>query len=285
MVRYKPVEPQTHLQNTGRSVSTSSATTRRVVFSFMGLWALIGWLYIFWRSDLFSINQIDVRGVVLLDPIDVNREVFEVLDQRRGWRPWTSRNSLFIQKKSFEEAVKERLFAERVTVDNIHNNVLRLLVEERAKRIVYHSHKQYFWVDLDGVVTQELTATERADVQSRLLGYRSASIKDPPVIHQDLDEQIATGYVISQADSVRNWIQLSSQLIKNGLLYREFIPPTSSTHSLVSITAPEGYQILLDTDTPIQPQLDTYSAFIRSQAKSRVYQYLDIRIPGRLYYQ
>ncbi len=281
-MKYRPTEAP-YLHASGRLSAISSFTTRRIVFFILGVGALIGWLYVIIMSDLFTLSKVDVLGTKLLDPVDVSREVFDLLDQRRGWRPWSTRNTVFLQKEELQEALKERLFAEHVTVDNIHFNVLRLMVEERAKRVIFHSHKQYFWVDLSGVVTNELSHDERADVQARLLGHRRASLNDPPVIHRDLDEQIATGYVIQSSEDIRSWVQLSLALMKGELYYREFIPPQTVSSTMVSITAPEGYRVLVDLGTPLELQLDTYRAFKRAQAKIKVAEYLDIRIPGRVY--
>ena len=283
MVRYKPTVQSTHLQHPGRVAQEGPFIARQIVFSLLGVAAILGWLYVFFMSDLFTINRMEVRGVSLLDPMEVTREGFAVLDQRRGWRPWSTRHALFLDQEQFEENLKERLFAERVTVDNIDSRILRLIIEERAKRVVFYSHQQYFWVDLSGVVTDELTPNERTTVQARLLGHRAAAVTDPPVIHRDLDEEIAPGYVIDQPERVRDWIRLSSQMMKSGLLYRELEPPANASSTIASITAPEGYEILVDMDSPIQPQLDTYLAFKRAQTKTKVSEYLDVRIPGRVY--
>lgn len=283
MVRYKPSDVQLHLQQPTRTHVMQPFATRRVVFALLGIAAFIGWSYVIFVSDLFLINRVEVRGVSMLDPLEVSREVLDTLDQRKGWRPWPTRNGLFLDTHQLQEDMKERLFAERVIVDNIHGNILRLIVEERAKRIVFHSHKQYFWVDLAGVVTDELTLDERKEVQARLLGHRNPVPTDPPIIHHDLDEQIAQGYVIDQSEHVRDWIRLSSQFMKGGLLYREFEPPMTVSSTIITVTSLQGYQVILDMDAPIQPQLDTYNAFKRAQPKVRVSEYLDVRIPGRVY--
>ena len=283
MVRYKPTELNDHLQQGRGAHAAVAVSTRKIVFTLLGVAAIVGWTFILLMSDLFEVNRFEVRGVSMLDPAEVSREAFNTLDARRGWRPWSTRNVLFMNQEKLANDLRERLFAEHVTVDKTHRDVLRLIVEERAKRLVFHSHKQYFWVDLAGVVTDELTLNERTSVQARILGHRPTVPTDPPVVHRNLDEQLASGYVIDESQQVRNWVRFSTDLIKGGLLYREFKPPMSPSSSIAYVVAPEGYQILIDADIPLKPQLDTYNAFKRAQPKAKVAEYLDIRIPGRVY--
>ena len=255
--------------------------TRRL-FYFLGAFALIGWAYVLFMSDLFIVSDIQVSGVQRLDEMDVKREVFDVLDQRRGWKPWPARHSWFINVPDLQNELKARLFAQSVVVDNSYQHILRLKIEERANRLIYHSHQQYLWVDLQGLVTAELNADERKQVQARILGQRIPSPYDPPVIHCDLEELMTIGYRVAETNTVKSWIEKASSIMAAGISYRE-IDMESASSSLAAIVSPEGYNVLIDLDQDLDTQMKTYKAFKRAESNIKVSEYLDVRVPGRVY--
>lgn len=266
-----------------RAFRERRASKRKTVFIILGIFAVIGWLYVFFMSDFFLVNEVQVEGIQNLDPVDVNREVLAILDSREGWRPWPKRHLLFINTEDLKARLNDRLFVTKVTVDKQFRNVLRLKVEERAKRFVLHSKQQYAWIDLQGVVTDELTLDEKKNVQARLLGQRPASPDEPPVIKRNLDELVSSGYDVFSSDEPKEFIRMSEQLMTLGLAYREIEPPGASS-SLMKVLSPQGYEVLMDVTAPLDLQVQTYLAFIQAKPKNvENVEYVDVRVPGRVY--
>jgi hypothetical protein len=256
---------------------------RNVVFFILAVVAVIGWTYVVFESDAFVITDIEVSGTKALDPMDIKREVFDILDQKQGNWLIPARHSWFIDRNALQKELISRLFVNSVTVDKSWDNVLRLSVEERSKRFVFHSHKQYFWVDLSGIATDALSADEMRDIQTRLIGTRPIRSDEPPVIKRDLDDTINTGYVIADPASAKEWIKLADQVKAANLVYREIEPPTSSS-TLMKVLSPEGFNVLMDITAPIDLQVRTYQAFIQNKPKDLGEpQYVDVRVPGRVY--
>lgn len=256
---------------------------RQVVFVILGVIAAVGWLYVVFVSDAFAINDIEITGTKNLDPMDIKREVFDVLDEKQGNWLIPARHAWFIDKNRLQNELISRLFVNSVTVDKSYGNVLRLSIEERSKRFVFHSHKQYFWVDLHGVTTAELTSDEMHDIQTRLIGTRAILPDEPPVIKRDLDDTINVGYTVADATQAKEWIKLSDEVKASSLAYREIEPPTASS-TLMKVLSPEGYNVLMDITAPIDLQVRTYQAFIQNKPKDIGNpQYVDVRVPGRVY--
>lgn len=255
----------------------------RPIFFFLVLVALFGWAYVFFMSDLFLVSDIEVRGLKSVDAYDVKREAFAIMDQQNSRWSWLNRHALFLNREAIEEGLKETLFAELVAVENVHFNVLRLLIEERSNRFIFHSHQQYLWVDLQGVATAELSVDERKQAQARILGQRSVRSDDAPIIHRDLDELIAAGYRVSDQTEVRSWLEFTNRIYKQGFLYREYEPPTASSTSATLISR-EGYPVFVDLSKDLNYQLNAYNAFKQDKPKElQVKEYVDVRIPGRIY--
>jgi hypothetical protein len=256
---------------------------RSVVFLFLGILTVIGWLYVLFGSEALVVNAVEVRGLKSLDVGEVNREVFAIIDGREEWRPWPARHRWFLDKSHIERELEERIFASQVVVDNLDSNVLRLLVEERGNRAVFYSGQQYFWVDLQGVVTEELSLAEKKRVQARILGHRSPTTDDPPLIHQDLLESIAVGYRVTTPEQIRRTIRQAGDLLGAGIAYREIQWPKTPTSTTETIISPEGYPILMDISADLKAQIATYQAFKKTQGKTQVLEHVDVRIPGRVY--
>jgi hypothetical protein len=255
----------------------------KVVFSFIGFATIIGWLYVFVMSDLFVIKTIEVQGTRTIDPVDVKREVWQVLDARQGWRPWSTRHEWFIDRSALAVELQVRFFAEQVLVDSPSIDVLRLNILERTNKLIFHSHRQYAWIDLQGVVTSELTQDEVKQAQARLLGQRLASADEPPIIHRDLDELIGTGFHVADTDDVKEWVKTSTEFTKQGILYREYEPPVNASSTVGVFNNQNGTDVLVDLGKPLEPQLRSYKVYMQANGKEPVSEYIDIRIPGRVY--
>jgi hypothetical protein len=266
-----------------RQLRIEKTHKRQVVFSMLAVIAVIGWLYVIFESDAFIVNDVQITGTKNLDPMDIKREVFDALDQKQGNWLIPARHAWFINRQQLQNELTSRLFVNSVNVDNSYGNVLRLSVEERSKRFVFHSHKQYFWVDVSGVATDALSDDETRDIQSRLIGTRPPRTDEPPVIKRDLDDTINAGYTVTDPTQAKEWIKLADQVRASNLAYRELEPPTSSS-TLMKVLSPEGYEVLMDITEPLDLQVRTYQAFIQNKpADIGNPQYVDVRVPGRVY--
>ncbi len=257
---------------------------KRITFAILFLVAAVGWMDLLITSDWLTVKDVQAVGLKKLETEDIKREVYAILDGRGEWRPWPARHAWFIDKKKLEEKLKERLFAENVAVDKLSLGVLRLKVEERAKRVIFHSHQQYVWVDLEGLTTAVLTNDERRDAQSRILGQRPSYIDDAPIVHADLDRELRVGENAADSDDVRKWIQNAALIMKEGLYYREMTPSQDASSTTAFLLAPEGYKVLVDLAEPLLPQIRSYLTFLNaSRSEIKVSEYVDARIPGKIY--
>ncbi len=260
-----------------------SFSRRDTVFGLFGVIAIIGWIHVVLMSDAFQINEVKANGLQALDELDVTKEVFRILDTREGWRPWPKRHSWFLDQSKLEETLKERLFAANVTVKKGYGQSIEITVEERAKRIVFHSRQQYAWVDLHGVVTSELDDAERKDAQARLLGQRAATAGDAPIIKRNLEENVSQGFTAGDSREVKEWIELHDNLKRAGMLFREFTPPSVSSTQL-DVLAQNGEEVRMDITASIEMQVKTYQAFKKTkEGAKKIYDYIDVRVPGRVY--
>ncbi len=271
------------MSDLNRSLRERRFSKRNGVFAMLGAVALIGWPYVLLTNNAFMVNTVEVRGVKSLDPVDVTRTALTIIDNRGEWRPWPARHAWFINADALKKQLMERLFVSNVIVDKSYNNVLRLSIEERSKKVIFHSHQQYYWVDLQGVATEELSKDEKKDAQSRLLGTRAPVDSDIPIIKQDLDDPISQGFQIADQRRSREWIKLAEDLKSYNLVYREIEPPTASS-TLFKVLSQDGYNVVMDITSPLDLQVHTYQGFMKAKPSDlKPLDYVDVRVPGRVY--
>lgn len=257
---------------------------RRVRFFALGFIAIVGWCYVVFGSEAFKINRVEARGAQSIDEVEISREVFQLIDAQHEhfWQP--KRHAWFVDREALASALKEKLFADRVDIATPYFNVLRLSIQERPQRFVFHSHQEYFWVRLNGEIQESLDKSERRSVQARLLGQRNMSDNDPPIIHRDLDESLADIQMVADSDEAHRWVDFAYSVYKAGVRYREIEPPEHQESARASILTQDGFRVWVDTVDPLQPQLDAYFTFMMNKPKGlNIQEYVDVRVPGKVF--
>lgn len=252
-------------------------------FIFLSMVACVGWLYVILVSEAFQIKDIEVRGVRELDPIEVKREAYRLIDsQERGW-PWHARHVWFLNAEALRDELTEKLLVDRVTVEKSQGNVLRLMVEERSRRAIVRTAEKSFWIDGHGAMMESLNALEEKDLEARLSNKRASTVNDPPIIHAPSN----TVLLMPQGTPdpvIRSWLDIALQVQKQGINYQEIVPSVSTSTSRFALRMSQGYEVWLDTSDTLETQLEAFKAFEKQRPKDvKVQEYVDVRIPSRIY--
>lgn len=262
-------------------------SSTRKIFWMLSIVAVIGWAYILLQSELFELQQVVVEGAKMNDPLDIEREVYHLLDQDRGWRPWHSRHLLFIQSSELAHALEQAFYLEHVDLQKEGRHILRLKIKEYPHRLVIYKDQDFYWVDLRGELDGALTKDERQQVLGRVYGKRVADTNEPPLVRiNDLQVGTSTAMVFS-SDRLKSFISFTVALQKLQLPYREFRLDTA-TSTKVSLMNERGTPVYFDVQAPgsLERQLQTYKAFWDHQGTIKgppLYQYIDVRVPDMIY--
>lgn len=274
------LEPQNRFT---RREGIERGSVRAAFFVFLGVVAVIGWSYIFFVSEAFMIKDIEVRGVKSLDAVDVKREVYDIVDKRPKpfWQP--ARHIVFIKQEELAPLIAERLFAEHVTIDKQDSHILRLMIQERARKFILHTPHQSLWVDLQGTVLQELTLVEAKHLSERRAGKRLADPNDAPIIFLDGVSVLKPAEVVPDG-RIQTWLDITREVQKQGIRYREIQPESSPSSTRLTLKTLQGYNLWLDTSETLERQIEAYKAFEKQKPKDVViHEYVDVRIPNRIY--
>ncbi len=260
-----------------RKIRTSSII---LVIAFV----VVAALWFVFQSGYFDADDIHIEGLRSLEEGDVRREVGEALEAQSKWRPWNSTNVLFMDEAALQERLKERLFAENVIVDKSYPNILRLKVEERQRSVILVSNQNYVLVDTSGVVTGFADGNVLSLAQDRIAVRTLASPDSLPVVQLRTDDPLVPGFQIADAETVQTWIEISRILISRGI-DTHFLKIDAPYSSVLRFVMERRYELRLDREKAFEPQIETYETFLQTTGDDEVREYVDVRVPGKIFYK
>ena len=289
--------------------STTRHKHRFTACAIVAVCLVLGSVWFIFVSRFWSVTQLDIKGMKDLGRGEVEQATYGALDHG-SWKPWDQRNIFFVDTNQLAKEIQQKLFAEKVTVEKSYPNVLRLLIAERQRRVVYVIGPQYYDVDTQGVVNG-IDTVNASFVQSLLNGKSVSDTSHPVVVSQQIFNQDAadtflfvsstnigatgasstdintdsatTSQQLVDSDQVKRWLDLSEAL--NGArLHFKVLKVMQPTSRAVSVAMDKGYDLVMDLLTPFGPQIDTYQKFICMKRKTQaINQYVDVRVPGKIF--
>jgi hypothetical protein len=262
----------------------TSRHRRTVVLLLLSATAVIGWLYVFFGSDIFHVSRMDIEGLVSLNRGQVEREVQAAFDER-GMGPWKQVNLLFIDEQDLAAYLEKRLYAERVIVEKSYPNILRLKVIERASSLVVIANNEFYLIDHMGMGLKRISTEEEAAILQRVDSPSRDTSQASPVLHIEHDVSFAPGETFIGADTARLWLGAFRDLSEAGFGYRNAVLEHPTSTKLI-LNLFEPYAVYLDLLAAVRPQIESYYAFSKSKTSSmKIREYVDVRVPGRVYYK
>ncbi len=252
------------------------------VIAIVAAFAVTGWLWFLFRSGFLDVQTIDTGALHELDRGEVLAEVDRAL-QEKPWRPWSYRNLLLIDTNELASVLQDRLFAESVTVEKSYPNILRLKIQERQRSVVVVSNDQYALVDATGLVTGDADGDALRASKDRVAARAFADQIHLPVIVMKTADPLAPGFQVATPEQMRRWLDATRYTVLGGLRYR-FMKVESPESSLARFVSERGYDIYIDLTHPLEPQLATYLAYMKTKPdESKITAYVDVRVPGKIF--
>jgi len=249
-------------------------------------WRLLAWLmllvviglsgvYLFWWSELFTVRQVTINSQ---GTIVTHQEIDQVASQYLAEKRWglaRFKNIFLVDKTVFTAKLSQALPALkniRVSKDYFHG--LNLSFEERQAIGVwcFTVSNQCYYFSSDGVAFDVATASSG----SLLLNVESPAVK--PVA---LGDRVTDDRLLGQITA------LPPALAKLGLSIAKITTPADNSFKL-TIETGEAWELYLATDQSLEKQLATLEVFLTSDGSNeqrKNWQYLDARLPNRIYYK
>lgn len=259
---------------------------RRFVFLILGVFAAAGWGSLIFLSTLFTVKGIELDGGKGIDPVTAKAIVFQTLDQRPSWRPWPSRQIWFMDTVALAERLKLQWYADSVVVETHPlSNIVRLIVKEQTNSLFIKTPTQFLRVDAQGVVREELSAADRLQVLQRMTGRTDLVTSSTESIIElpNLTDTVASGYRLPESlEDIRLWFNLS-KLFKQMNVPAKYVRVETGR---IVLYGQNDIPVYLDTTQNLSAQikgLHEYYVAQKAQKLEAPTQFIDARIPGRIY--
>jgi hypothetical protein len=272
-------------EGTFTTIRDKETKSRRfVVLCLLLATAFVGWLYLFFGSGVFRVKSVQAEGLVHLEGGEVQKAALEALDEQGRW-PWQWRNILLIDESRLESDLERRLFAEKVTVEKSYPDILRLKVEERQSSLVVIANNELYLVDHMGVGVRRIADEEQAQVLARLENPSPTQKTDLPILTVHGTPNFIAGEPFVDTETAQTWLDAFYDLGEAGFGYRNAVLESVSSTKLV-LNLFEPYDVYFDLLAPIQPQVTSFYAFLKVKPPAtKINEYVDARIPGKIYYK
>jgi hypothetical protein len=249
----------------------------RKSYALLGVIACVGWIFFFFRSEYFDLKGIEVQtSGGFISSADVLPIVFRTLDDQPS-RPWSKRQQFFLPKREIEEGIKTALYAERVEVGEVSDNILRLKISFGSR---------FLYTTEDGEVFQKCAVARPAGIALDEPAVLSAAKKR--YLSIDFTTQALDGLVYVRNTTSTLDVPTIKALLDLGRLLDEhkirFSHLKELTGKDVSIQLDGNREVLIDLGQPLRDQIERCQAILRDkdylELKPSV---IDLRIPGRAY--
>ena len=251
--------------------------TLRKPYALVGVIAVVGWTFFFFRSEWFELKGVEVHASGgIISEADILPIVLNILDQQSA-RPWSKRQEFFLPEKKLEEGIKTALYAEQVEVGETDKNVLRLKISF-GSRFVYTTQDGSDYLKCavarpGGMVVED---------SSTLSGLKKRYLAIDFTTH-DVD-----GLVYLRKTTTTLEVPTIKRLLDLGKLLEDheikFAHIEEATGQDVTIQLERDRELLVDLERPLREQVERGQAVLRDKKyKDLKPVTIDLRIPDRAY--
>jgi hypothetical protein len=259
----------------------SSSWIAYFLFILFVIFAVIWFLFF---SHFFTIANFEITELNVLEKQAVVGEIGAYLDGRQGFVK-DKRNIFIVDEEDIATHLMNTFFVESVSVDKVYPNILRLKIKERQRSVILVTKNKIYIVDDYGVIT------DYADEQtaSTTKNFLSSSVPVDSLKEIFIVAPTSTiyerGFEYTNSKRVRSWLDLAERLREAGIWFKA-LNLNENEAGIVRIILKENKDVILDADAPLDAQIETLRQFIQSKPTwDDIHEYIDVRIPGRIYYK
>ncbi len=259
---------------------------RRILFSLLGGFSVVGWMALLFGGTLFSVREITVEGGEGIAPHEATALVFRILDEepQRFWH--AKRHAWFLPKERLREFARTEWFARDVQVlTSPWSNNVRLIVTQEPRVVFLKTAKQYLEIDPRGFVRSELSPENRLIVIQSMTGATEPSVPDHVRFILDMPD-------LTEALEVRYRIPVDAKLFERWIRLREILEAKHLSARYGAIQQGEERLILvqnvsvaIDTLESLESQIQALALYQEKAKEQRLplETLIDVRIQGRVY--
>lgn len=262
-------------------VNKSKWVKRSLFFSFF----IASCLWFVFYSGYFTVSQYEIGELNVLSGEAVRGEIEAYFNGPKKW-PWGNKNIIVLDQKKLEEYLAGKFFVESVIVDKFYPNILRLNIQERQRSVVLITKTGVYIIDDYGVVTDQADSVMASSIIKALTDPSPVDTPKEVLIISSVTSTYTKGQVYVESTRVRQWLDLTLELRDAGIWLKGLDIGSEPDTDTLNLVLKENISVLIELDDTVDLQIETLRQFLNTKPDlSEVREYIDIRVPGKIYYK
>lgn len=258
--------------------------TKGAIYGLMIGFFLVSCLWFFLYSDYFRINDVEVGTLMVLRQEAIVGEIEVYFNQPKRW-PWGNRNIFFLDTNDLERHLKSKFYVDDVTVDKFYPNILRLKIKERQRSVVLVTKNSIYIVDDYGAVSDVADDALASSTRHLLTSPSPYDASKEIFVLTSVTTTYAKGQVYADSSMVRRWLEMANKLRDAGIWFKALDTGTGPQEA-ISVILKENKSVLMVMDDLVDAQIETLRQYLATKPKlDDVREYIDVRVPGKVYYK
>ena len=255
---------------------------QKSVFWLLALILLIFVIWLIFFSPFFRIKEMSIIGNESTSSEKIKNEVNQIIG-KRVFFILPKDNIIFVSPTEIEKVLEqENPSFQEIEAEKKFPNILKIEISERRSAIIWCRQENCFFVDKNGVAYAEVFSAELM-----FFGGKE-NLEKMLVIQEEKAEKIKISQKVADQNFIEFILEISKNLKQIENLEIISLRTPESASSEIWITTIEGWQAVFNTSEPAKKQAGNLAKFlsekIDKEERSNL-EYIDLRIPGKIYYK
>lgn len=221
-------------------------------------------LYLIVYSALFKVKIVEVQGTDMINPDEIRALVDGNINHMK-MLVFPGRNMIFINVGKLKKEISAKYSLNKLEIDKKWQK-LSIKVEEKATYLIVYNGQAYYFIDIGGTITKQLTAED-------LNKYRSKF----PILTLNKDLKISDSPISGRAV---NYVLELDQSFKNlNIKVRGF---ESGEVDQVSVITEAGWKARFSINMSLSRSIENMQLVLSKKLAGKKFDYIDLRFGDRV---
>lgn len=285
-----------------------SRTKRIILLGVFGCCLLLA-LGLFLFHPFFYVRSVTVSGVSRLSAEEMERAVFGTLAYKKFF-VIPAQSFFMADVDEIRDVVKSRFPVAKVEVRKMFPNAITVRIEEKVSTVIYDNGKQYSYAGLDGKIVEVVRSvgpdewqhetrivsstspTGETEIKEEIISsqhiIRGSRIKKElgnfPIVYDLRSQSVGVNEAVLDPATVKgilSWFQYLS--MHTTVLFDHIILKDELGHA--TIHTEQGWDIHVHLSDDMDEQFGALKLVLDKHVPPEGIRYVDVRYPGRVYWQ
>lgn len=248
-----------------------------------------GLIWLIFSPVIFSINNVEVRGMIRIPPGEIENSVWQQTGEKK-FIFFPQRNIFTFSKKEVKEELEKSYSFEKLTINKNLPHTLIIEVQEKSYAFIWHEGERYYYADIDGYLINEVNPLEIKQKKYPIIdnqGEEKIIIDSAGGLGKINTDENHINYIVGLSDKFLAGKNKEGETGENseGLTVEKFIIDKDA--NTVKIALVEGPIVYFNTGEDQEKQIRKLLAIknetLKGEFKNK--SYIDLRYGDRVYYR